>query len=427
LQRLLPRLLLTLLLCGTMTAQNSLDRKDREESFRLVWETVRDRYFDPSFGGTDWEAIRREMEPAALNAPDDAAFYDVLQRMVDRLGQSHFQVMPPFWVSTRQRAQKGSASAGIDLTATPEDQLLVRRVHPSLSESVPQLKPGCTLLGAGDTSFTELRREIRQQFPDAHRAGVEFLETASNALTGRYGERLTIRYQCGSQSAQTSEVTLRSHASGERSERMGHVPSLDTEFEVLHLPGNIVAVRFNLFVMSLLPRIRETIQQAAADGRAGIIFDVRGNPGGIGAMANGIAGYLVKERSSLGVMKLRGTELKFMSFPQDDAFHGPVAVLIDRTSASTSEIFAAGLQELGRAIVVGERSMGAALPSFFTELPHGAMLQFAVADYLTPKGARIEGRGVAPDVPAAMDAASLLNGVDPQLEAARLALLRAAR
>lgn len=430
------------LLCLPGSTQSSLNRAERAETFRIVWETVRDRYFDPDFGGVDWQAVRKEMEPSAISAASDSAFYEVLQQMVDRLGQSHFRVMPPFWASTRERVLKGSASAGIDIS-TPNDEVLVWRMKPEVREQLPTLRPGCVLLQAGDVVFAELRQQITKELAKAPQASdkqaykdlhgdaqsdvqSEFLETAGFALTGRYGETLSLQYRCGDASVHQGSVKLRSYAK-EYSEQMGNVPRLETEFEVRQLEGDVIAIRFNLFVMSLLPRIRQAIQQAAADGRAGIVFDVRGNPGGIGTMANGLAGYLLQTRASLGVMKLRTAQLKFLAFPQEPAYLGPVAVLIDGHSASTSEIFAAGLQELGRAIVVGERSMGAALPSYFIELPHGAMLQFAVADYLTAGGKRIEGAGVEPDVPVVMDAPSLLSGLDPQLEAARKAVLRKAQ
>lgn len=412
--------LLVWLAGACLPAQQGVGRQVREETFRLVWETVRDRYFDPGFGGLNWDEVRREYEPKALGAPDDAAFYGVLQDMVDRLGQSHFQVMPPFWVTTRQLARRGSARAGIELAAAGE-QMLVWRIRREASEEAPALRPGCAVLQAGEARFAALREAAYREQKDAHGAARLYFEAASQALTGSYGERLVIEFRCGGGAVQSATVTLRG-STGERSEQLGLVPPMETEFEVQRLPGDIVAVRFNLFVMNLLPRVRAAIQQAAADGAKGLILDVRGNPGGIGAMANGIAGYLVRERASLGVMKLRGTELKFLAFPQDGAYLGPVAVVIDGNSASTSEIFAAGLQELGRAIVVGERSMGAALPSFFTELPRGAMLQYAVADYVTPKGLRIEGRGVTPDLVVPQDAASLLAGKDAQLEAAREAV-----
>jgi carboxyl-terminal processing protease len=117
-------------------------------------------------------------------------------------------------------------------------------------------------------------------------------------------------------------------------------------------------------------------------------------------------------------MKMRSSELKFAFFPQENRYAGPVAVLIDGMSASTSEIFSGGVQEIGRAVIVGERSAGAALPSHIQKLPTGALFQFAVADFKTPKGVLIEGRGVIPDIEARYDRASLLAGRDAQLEAA---------
>jgi carboxyl-terminal processing protease len=117
-------------------------------------------------------------------------------------------------------------------------------------------------------------------------------------------------------------------------------------------------------------------------------------------------------------MKMRAGELKFTVFPQANPYTGPVAVLIDGMSASTSEVFSSGIQEMGRAVIVGERSAGLALPSFIQKLPTGALFQFAIADFKTPKGVLVEGRGVIPDVEVKYDRASLLKGHDAQLEAA---------
>ncbi|HXU09487.1 MAG TPA: S41 family peptidase, partial [Blastocatellia bacterium] len=150
----------------------------------------------------------------------------------------------------------------------------------------------------------------------------------------------------------------------------------------------------------------------------GIIFDVRGNPGGVGGMASGIAGMLEKQQVSLGTMHMRSGHTNFAAFPQDKAYLGPVVIITDGGSASTSEVFAAGMQELGRATIVGERSVGAALPSVFQKLPTGALFQYAIADYKTPKGTLIEGRGVAPNVESLLTRRALLEGRDPQLDAA---------
>ena len=80
-------------------------------------------------------------------------------------------------------------------------------------------------------------------------------------------------------------------------------------------------------------------------------------------MASGLSGWLTDKEFSLGVMTLRQGFISFEVSPQEHAFTGPVALLIDVGSASTSEILAAGLQEAKRARIFGEVSVGAALPS----------------------------------------------------------------
>jgi carboxyl-terminal processing protease len=76
------------------------------------------------------------------------------------------------------------------------------------------------------------------------------------------------------------------------------------------------------------------------------------------------------------------------------------------------------MQENGRAIIVGQPSLGAVLPSVIEKLPIGARLQYAIADFKTPHGVLIEGRGVLPDVPVEITRGELLAGRDPVLEKA---------
>jgi carboxyl-terminal processing protease len=148
------------------------------------------------------------------------------------------------------------------------------------------------------------------------------------------------------------------------------------------------------------------------------VIDLRGNPGGVALVASGIAGCLTAAEFSLGTMHLRKGHIGFEVAPQSRAFLGPIAVLIDSGSASTSEIFAAGLQEAKRARVFGETSAGQALPSSFKTLPTGDLFQFAIADLKTPGGQLLEGRGVSPDEQVPCTQADLSAGRDPVLAAA---------
>jgi carboxyl-terminal processing protease len=171
-----------------------------------------------------------------------------------------------------------------------------------------------------------------------------------------------------------------------------------------------------MFAMPLMAKIREAIRSMS--DASGLIFDLRGNPGGFGGMSSGIAGLLESTRTSLGTMTMRNGRQNFAVIPQANPYLGPVVILIDGLSGSTSEVFSAGMQEIGRALIVGEKSVGAALPSVFQKLPTGARFQYAIADFRTPKGVLIEGRGVIPNVEIKLTREMLLKGGDPQLAAA---------
>jgi carboxyl-terminal processing protease len=117
-------------------------------------------------------------------------------------------------------------------------------------------------------------------------------------------------------------------------------------------------------------------------------------------------------------MFMRDATLNFVINPRAEVFSGPVAVLVDGNSASTAEIFAGGLQDLGRARVFGTRSAAAALPSVFTSLPTGDGFQYAIAGYISQGGKSLEGEGVTPDEEVKLTKQGLLAGHDAVIDAA---------
>jgi carboxyl-terminal processing protease len=158
----------------------------------------------------------------------------------------------------------------------------------------------------------------------------------------------------------------------------------------------------------------------------GIVVDLRGNPGGVGAMVMGFGGYFMDSTRSLGTMRSRFVSLNFVINPRSSRadgrrvapFAGPLAILVDPMSASTSEIFAAGMQRIGRARVFGEPSAAAALPALMERLPSGDVFVHAVADFTDPTGKRIEGVGAVPDEIVPLAIADLKQGRDAPLDAA---------
>ena len=133
----------------------------------------------------------------------------------------------------------------------------------------------------------------------------------------------------------------------------------------------------------------------------------------------GVGGWFIdKNGLQLGTMMMRGTKLNFVLFPRPEPFRGPLAVLVDGCSGSTSEIFAGGLKDIDRARVFGTRTAGAALPSTFEKLPNGDGFQYAIANYISEGGQPLEGIGVTPDEEVKLTRSQLLEGQDPVLAAA---------
>ena len=140
----------------------------------------------------------------------------------------------------------------------------------------------------------------------------------------------------------------------------------------------------------------------------------------------GIAGHFLDERVALGTLSMRNQELEFVANPRRvnpagdrvQPYDGPVAILTDELTASTSELFAGGMQDLGRARVFGTRSAGMALPAMTDRLPNDDVLYHAIANLTTASGIEIEQHGVVPDVQIPLVRSDLLAGRDAPLEAA---------
>jgi len=386
----------------------------RQETFEMVWRTVKEKHFDPTLGGLDWDKVRVQYEPLAAAAKSDRDFYDVLRQMLGELHQSHFNIIPPDAIVEDSSPEPRGGSIGIDVRLI-DSQALISRVEPGSRGAAAGLRPGFIIKRVDDYTVEQVVSMFAKSKETQAITATRITRTLLARING--SPETTLRLAYLNEKDEPREVTItRERLKGEMSQRFGNFPPQYTEFETKRLANGVGYIRFNIFVTSLMDRIRSAIRSMT--DAPGLIIDLRGNPGGFGGMAAGITGLLEARQISLGEMKQRSSTMKFMAFPQPNPYLGPVALLVDGGSASTSEIFAAGLQEIGRATIVGERTMGAALPSIFGKLPTGAIFQYAVGDFKTPKGTLIEGLGVKPDIEVKLNRRALLEGRDAQLDAA---------
>ena len=403
----------------------------RRQSFDIVWRTVKEKHFDPTFGGVDWDAARRKYEPRLAKVKKDGELYLLLNEMLGELHQSHFVVIPPEAILEDGSWNQPGGNTGLDLRII-DGQVLITRVAPDSAAARAGLRPGFAVKRIDGAETAKMQREIIAQMNmnpliRDWSPGLKSFLVARRILYRAGGNPgSTARLQYLDERGLVREAAIeREKPSGELSLRFGNLPAEFMEIEAKRLPSGPGYIRFNAFMMPVMDKVRSALREFK--DAQGVIFDLRGNVGGIGDLVMGIVGLMETRQTSLGTSRRRSDQLKLAVFPQAQPYTGPVAVLIDGGSGSATEIFAAGLQELRRAVIVGERSAGAVLPSDMVKLPTGAIFQYAFADFRTPSGALIEGRGVAPDVEVKHTRASLLAGRDAQLEKAIMELQKSPR
>ncbi|MDQ3710923.1 MAG: S41 family peptidase [Acidobacteriota bacterium] len=388
----------------------------RRQSFEKVWKIINEKHYDPTFGGVDWQKMREIYQPQAATAKTDAEFHGVLNRMLNELKLSHFAVYQV--TAPMQTIKFVPGIVEIELRML-DNQAIISQVENGSTAEQAGLKNGFVIEKIDGKTVTELLAPLENSFakrplPEAQKR-IYREKTLLSFFGGNVETKAKIEVLNGKNQRQVFDVA-RVERKVEMSPAVGNFPPQEVIFEAKRLENGIGYIRFNMWIIPQMPKIREAIR--SMKDANGIVFDLRGNPGGIGGMAPGVAGLLVKEQTSLGTMKSRDNEIKFIVYPQANVYEGKVVILTDYGTGSTSEVFAAGMQEIGRAKVVGEQSAGAVLPSVFDTLPTGAIFQYAISDYKSPKSILIENRGVIPDTEIKLTRQTLLDGRDVQIEEA---------
>jgi carboxyl-terminal processing protease len=419
----------------------SAEAATREETFEIVWKTIRDQFYDPTFGGIDWDKVRARYAPRVAQTTSNEELHSLLQMMLNELHQSHFLIIPPDAIPKFPSAdgedgnEAGADEAliaklkggnnrlteqltngiGIDLRII-DGTAVVTRVEPGSSAARAGLRPGFVIKRADGVSLDLVIEEtlkhpmwqtiIRPEMHEVLLAGY---------INGEADSSVRLQYLDGKNRQRTVTVQ-REKLNGEMSPPIGNLPSMFTVFESKRLPRGFGYIRFNAFVPPAMEKLCSALRTMR--DAPGIVIDLRGNLGGLIGMIGGLAGLIDERQISLGTMQMRGSQSDFYTFPQTAPYSGSIVVLIDGATQSAAEIFASGMQENHRAMVVGERSAGNTLPSVIKELPTGALFQYGFANFRSTRGTMLEGRGVTPDVNIKMDRKSLLSGRDPQLATA---------
>jgi carboxyl-terminal processing protease len=195
------------------------------------------------------------------------------------------------------------------------------------------------------------------------------------------------------------------------------IPTVDTKKD-----GNVFVISLYSFNAISEAKMREALQEYAQSGARKLIVDLRGNPGGFLQSAVSIASYFVPAGKTI-VRENFGDGLEEELYRSQGRTLGDFApdemlVLVDGGSASASEILAGALQEHGIAKLLGEQTFGKGSVQELVSLRNGSSLKVTVARWFTPNGISISEGGLTPDIVVERTPQQVIEGVDPQLEAA---------
>jgi carboxyl-terminal processing protease len=419
---------LTAAICATpATAQSPrYDRALELASFDTAWSKVGNTYYDASMRGLNWIALRDSLRPLVERGASRADTRAAISTLLSRLGESHFGVLPGEALDAGAALTSDRAGdAGLELRFVDSSLVVTRVESGSLARSLG-ITPGWIIESIDTLNVREALRATSLVSESAHRfALVRLTLNLNGRLTGPAGGTVRLVARDGRDVRREIAVPLR-ETPGQVVE-YGALPPMHVHFESEHLTsrtGCIGLIRFNMFMTPVMPQFEDAM--AGMQSCGGVVLDLRGNLGGVGAMIMGLSGHFFTEPETLGTVRLRDATMRYVANPirvsRSGAtlkpFNGRVAILVDELSASTTEILAAALQRLGRARVFGTPSAGQALPALLTKLPNGDRLMYAIGDFTGPGGGRLEGAGVTPDQPTPLSRSALLAGRDEALNAA---------
>lgn len=358
------------------------------ELYDDVWKIVSKKYYDPTNNNQDWDKWRYRYENK-LKTKEDA--YVAIETMLSSLNDPYTRFLDPKEFSEETESIKGSLK-GIGTQIAIRDGNLV--IIAPLEDS-PAERAGLQ----ADDYILEINGESTK--------GIS-IEAAADKIRGEKGTTVTLLIQRKGVPNKTYSVV--------RDEIEVKSVSCKPPFETTKIPNDIQYIRLSSFISKNAAGEIESILNNSS-GMKGFIIDLRSNPGGLLTNAIYISDMLLKGGvivSTVDRDHYKNTTRARIQQVTDK----PIVVLINKGSASASEILSGALKDNHRATIVGEQSFGKGLVQEINRLPDEAGMNITIQRYLTPSGNDINKKGITPDVVVELTKENVDAKKDVQLEKA---------
>jgi len=380
--------------------------------FDDVWETIQERYYDPTHNGIDWQAKRNVFRPAAAKANSAYELYDVMRQMIASLKDAHTRVYSPDekfdWWNPRY------VTVGLTVREIQGVPVVVQ-VESGSAAARTDIRPGDAIASVDGVRVAEFISNRVGNF-GSRSDGPSRSRIVASLFDGQPGTSVTVGWT-------TRDGKLKSAV----------LPRYWTQRHLgfsTQRRGKVAILRIDAFTQSVALEFSKALPEAL-DGAESIVLDLRYNGGGDAEAMADVASLFLDDGINLGKFADRsGASFELQTYskrlwrvPQLTRIKLPLVVLTSESTSSAAEIMVAALQTKGRARVIGAVTCGCVLAIRNRHpLPDGGILDVSEFDYRTAGGVRLEGRGIKPDETINATRNDIYSRRDTALEVARNAL-----
>lgn len=357
------------------------------ELYDNVWRLINSKYVDQTNNNQNWQKWRHKYDKVIMSNEDA---YVAIDTMVASLNDPYTKFLDPKEFAEETSSIKGTLKGiGIQIGVKDGKLMVIAPI-----EDTPAEKAGLL----ADDEILEI--------DGVSTKGIT-VDKAADKIRGKEGTQVKLLIKRKDNEPKLYNIT---RAEIEIKSISQKIP------ENINMPSDIGYIRLSSFISRNASKEFENILNNSTD-KKGFIVDLRSNPGGLLSNAIYISnmfldggvivstvdrdGYKETQRASAGTVTQK-----------------PLVILINKGSASASEIFSGAMKDNHRAVLVGEQSFGKGLVQEINKLPYNAGINITIQKYLTPNGTDINKKGITPDVVVELTEEHLKNKDDVQLKKA---------
>lgn len=353
-----------------------------------VWRLVNAKFVDQTNNSQDWSKWRHKYD-SKIQTNEDA--YVAINTMIASLNDPYTKFLDPKEFAEETSSIKGSLKGiGVQIGVKDGKLMVIAPI-----EDTPAEKAGLL----ADDEILEI--------DGVSTKGIT-VDKAADKIRGKEGTQVKLLIK-------RKDVTPNKLYTITRAEI--EIKSISQKLPAeTKIPDDIAYIRLSSFISRNAANEFAQILNENKN-KKGFIIDLRSNPGGLLTNAIYISDMFLDGKVIVSTVDRDGYK-ETQKANRGTMTNKPVVVLINKGSASASEIFSGAMKDNGRAVIVGEQSFGKGLVQEVNKLPYEAGINITIQKYLTPNGTDINKKGITPDVVVELTEENVKNKDDVQLKKA---------